>query len=606
MARSSAVGDVARAQKSVLLGVLLIAPVVYANGAMSPFGSPKVAALYVAGLLVLALEAAGALTGARTKRLTRWAKAVLAVFAIALIAASLVGTSKPVAVFGIHGRFTGLLPYLAGAACLFAAARVFSSRDVPQIAAVLAAAGTMVSLYAVLQGAGVLERFATPDGAEFGGVSATLGNPNFVSGFLAVTVSLTVWLGVATPRAAYRAAAAGMAVLQVVGLVLSASSQGLVAGAAGVGLVLLGRTLDWPAKTRIRAQLALAAGASVGLAGVAAGLAGAGPLRALGEQVSFQLRLWYWEAAVAMWQDLPLLGVGMDHYGSYYREYRPRPAVLASADLAAGNNAAHSVPLQMLAQGGIVLAAAYVFLIVFTAWALARALRGATGSMRFAVVGLGAAWVAYLVQSLVSIDAPVLLLIHFVLAGAIWSVSPLAVWSAPKQRSRPKRSSQSTVVAVCLGILACGIGLLPLVADLAAKGEGDATSRLAGLERAVRLAPWESTYRLEHARVLAEAGQLEASIASLEKAVALDPRNINAVITLARSLTGAGRPDAARSWYERALAIEPQHPDMKVEVARFESDQGNRERALGLLTEAIAVQPQHAAAAELRDELVPQ
>ncbi len=55
-----------------------------------------------------------------------------------------------------------------------------------------------------------------------------------------------------------------------------------------------------------------------------------------------------------------MTGVGLDRYGAYYRSVRPA----AAAEAANFTDAAHSVPLHLLATGGLLVALPYVALVL--------------------------------------------------------------------------------------------------------------------------------------------------------------------------------------------------------------------------------------------------
>jgi hypothetical protein len=64
------------------------------------------------------------------------------------------------------------------------------------------------------------------------------------------------------------------------------------------------------------------------------------------------VRLNYWRAAVRMWLDHPLLGVGLDQYGVYYTHYKNIAGWAVRR--------AHNLYLQLLADGGILLLGSFL------------------------------------------------------------------------------------------------------------------------------------------------------------------------------------------------------------------------------------------------------
>lgn len=143
---------------------------------------------------------------------------------------------------------------------------------------------------------------------------------------------------------AHPRALVGAAVLVVValGLVVSRSKGALVSGAVVIcaALLLAPGLRRHRRKLLVACAIGVAALTCVGLIAVALG-----PERA-GVGLSLTVRLEYWEAAWGMWQDAPLRGLGINHFREYYSSYK---SIRAEEALHA-----HSAPLQLLAETGVV------------------------------------------------------------------------------------------------------------------------------------------------------------------------------------------------------------------------------------------------------------
>lgn len=152
------------------------------------------------------------------------------------------------------------------------------------------------------------------------------------------------------------------------------------------------------------------------------GLASIGPLSILGEQRTLRLRRYYWEAGVAMFLDDPVAGVGPGRYGANYRAFRTEEAALNSGEFTVSADAAHSVPLDMFAQGGLLAGLAYLVVVGLIAGVIISGFRRLEGRDRLLLGAFAGAWAAYQVQSLVSIDVAPLAAAHWLLAGAIVAI----------------------------------------------------------------------------------------------------------------------------------------------------------------------------------------
>lgn len=187
--------------------------------------------------------------------------------------------------------------------------------------------------------------------------------------------------------------AAAVVWVLALGLVLSKSKGAVVSAALVVGaLLLLAPSLKrYRKRLLIAAACGLAALTSVGL--IALWL---GPERA-GVGLSLTVRLEYWEAALGMWQEAPLRGLGPNQFREYYSAYKATQAEEALH--------AHNAPLQLLAETGLIglglfgaLLAAFVRPGLSTAWSAVREVSGPAepGPLRldagFAGAGLALGW----------------------------------------------------------------------------------------------------------------------------------------------------------------------------------------------------------------------
>jgi hypothetical protein len=82
----------------------------------------------------------------------------------------------------------------------------------------------------------------------------------------------------------------------------------------------------------------------------------------LGNDIQVQIRGQFWLAATRQFFSSPLTGVGPDHYGSYYEQYRTVLSVQNNPTLLA--NDAHAAPAQTLATLGILGIIAFVLLLI--------------------------------------------------------------------------------------------------------------------------------------------------------------------------------------------------------------------------------------------------
>jgi hypothetical protein len=167
--------------------------------------------------------------------------------------------------------------------------------------------------------------------------------------------------------------------------------------------------------------LSLSSGAIAGIFSIL-GMLQVGPLQDLLYKGSVSVRGYYWRAGIEMFQQNPLMGVGMDRYGAYFKEYREVGYPLAYGfDITSSN--AHNTFIQFFATGGFLLGTTYLLLNGFILWRGIAGVRQFTGNNRLLITGLLAAWVAFHSQSLISIDNIGVSIWGWVLGGSIIGLS---------------------------------------------------------------------------------------------------------------------------------------------------------------------------------------
>jgi tetratricopeptide (TPR) repeat protein/O-antigen ligase len=604
----------------VLGAAVVLTCVMFLSDASDPVNVVKLAALLVCAVVLAGLAVARVVRD-RVLHLPTGAPAVVGVALLgALLLATVVAPHTPTAVEGTLGRNSGLLAYGAAVLLYLVALRVL---DVGTSRAVLFGvllAGAFTGLYGLLQYRGV-DAIAWSN--PFNPVIAALGNPDFASGYLGIAAPAAAWGALWTGWHAVLRVLSGLTLLLLLGVAaVSSAVQGPLAAAAGLTVLLVAWLLGAGDRVRRPGLVALAVAAVLALLVLVAGVLGAGPASGFFSGISYRARTWYWEAALTMFGSSPIWGVGLDSYGTRWRVDRP---VQVPRELGGDHfsDAAHSVPLQMLAQGGLVLGLAYLALVVLVAVCLVRGLRRLDGQDRLQLGALGGCWAAYQLQSVVSIDQVPLLVVHFVLSGAVVAASgavrlrevrlpgALPVAAPPTGRRRgpslaPRRRALTVGDQVALGaVVLVGLflawtAITPVRASRAAyaggaaAAQGDGPAAVADYERAIDLAPHVSAYRTSLGLIYNQSGRPDDALATYRGAAAADPFDIGAVRTTGRLEQAAGQDDEAARWFERAVRLDPTNPDTVLDLAKFRLQHSGAQEALTLLTKGVADVPGNA------------
>lgn len=599
------------------LSVLLVgAPVGFWRATYDVFNTFK-ATLIATCVLAMVLIAAYRVSRTRRLELPRSPVVVCAaVLAVAFVVATLVSPQPFLSIVGRPGRHTGLFMYLTYLALFAMCTRLYRDHTPAAVVKTLLGAAVPVTLYGLLQAAGI-----DPLGWQLveGGppVFSTFGNANFYAAFLGVVVPVAVWGALTgTWSTPWRVGSGVLAVAATVGAYASNSQQGPGVAVLGSAFVLAVWVAASPSLARGAKAGLLGGGAVLGVAGVAALAAGVGPLGGLRQSLADSLgtRTPKWGTALDIWRDNPVAGVGLERFADYFFAYRP--AWLAAEDgLRRSTDTPHNIPLDMLVNGGALLFLAYVAFVGLTGWALARGLARNSGEDRLLLAGLGGAWLAYQVQSLVSIDVPPVAVLHYVLAGLIvgmgtrpdlWTVTlpgaretttSTSKSSKAKARVRTPRvaiAPASPVVAGALAVVAVAALVVlttPVRADLAAaraqQDQGDVEASVAAYDQAAATAFWEARYPALEGAYRTGQEDPEGALAAHLEALEREPRTLSHALNVARLQAALDQDDAADASWERVLEIDPTTPEVLAEAGRYRLSRGDVGGARQLVERAV-------------------
>ena len=296
--------------------------------------------------------------------------------------------------FGIPGRNTGVLTYLSFAIVAFAAFLVSEVSVIKRVLTLTLCIGFILSIYGILQEIGK-EPFPYVNTYE-SNVFGTFGNPNFQSAFLGIVAVLAFSaLFISNSKSYNRIFYAALLILSLLGIYQTNSIQGFFNFLIGSTFFIL---LLAYSKKLYRASITIAILLLFGLVNVILSFIQVGPLADLIYKGSMSARVYYWDTALRIWSDYPVTGVGLDQYGDWLRVYRTAEEV--QRNLIADSS--HSVYLDILSGGGILLFVPFVFFTLFALRAIIRVMRrDAPPPIEFLIlVGL---WLAHQAQSLISI-----------------------------------------------------------------------------------------------------------------------------------------------------------------------------------------------------------
>lgn len=429
--------------------------------------------------------------------------------------------------YGAFGRNTGLLTYLSLVVVLIGVVFVSSHAFIRKLIWALIATGILNALYGLAQWAGLdLFNWDNP----YNPVIGTFGNPNFLSAHLGIatlaSMSLLLGLGASLPA---RALLLFNITLSLFVIYQSDSSQGLLIFALGATVVFYYRFLAG-LRLSLFKYLYWGVVSGLSLAGVF-GILNKGPLAAFLYQDSVSYRGDYWRAGWKMTLDNPLFGVGLDSYGNWYRFSRSQAAALRRGPDVTSNSA-HNVFLDISSNGGFFLLIAYLLILALVIRSAIRILKRAEGFDALGVA-LISSWLAYLIQSVISINQLGLAIWGWTLSGAIIGYDLYRdqpqIGRAKQRKAKPGEQVPPSLVLTAA--LSLGIGILvaiwPVSQDISyreALESGDAVK----IERAADKFPRSAHYYSYTANILQENELDQRALVLIKKAIKENPRDFNA------------------------------------------------------------------------------
>jgi O-antigen ligase len=386
--------------ESTRLWIILGGPAfvtLYFNSQMrDPFNSPKFMILLLLGFWLTGHLISSFKLFELNKNLKRYLQ-VLLLFVLLYFVAAIASPDKYTAFIGIYQRRNGFLMYLCLALLSLSAALFVKFSHLRRLINILLVTSLALVTYGFLQSNG--KDFVNWNN-PYNSVISTLGNPNFAAAVMAIFATLLFCFAFVTELGKARQSLFLITSLSFLYLIYQSNSrQGLLA--FGFGLAFFFVYLSF-IRTRILGFI------SLGLALIVSSLAifgmlQSGPLANLLYKPSVSVRGYYWRAAIEMMRDYPIFGVGIDKYGSFFREYREIGYPLNYGFNITSTNA-HNVPLQIASTGGIFLGVAYLVVNLFILVIAIKRVRTLIGSERVVYLAIFSGWLAFQAQSIISID----------------------------------------------------------------------------------------------------------------------------------------------------------------------------------------------------------
>jgi hypothetical protein len=394
---------------------------------------------------------------------------VLATFSTILSEAPLVQN-----LYGVYGRNNGLIMYLAMGIFAIASSILSSKKHLEKILISFALAGAVNLVYGGW--VAIFGDFIAWNNI-YGDLLGTFGNPNFMGSFLGMLFGIILAYTVA-PTLDVKLRLVGFFLLGLTFFEITETSavQGVVL--SGGAIFLCGFFWIWKhLQNKVLLLIYSLLGSILGLLATLGALQ-IGPLTSLVYKRSVSLRGAYWNAGIETGMNNLVSGAGMDSFGNWYRRTRSLNAVTDTPGAEVTTNAAHNVPIDFFANGGIPLALAY---LVLTSATLVSIYKISMREKKYdpLTVALIIGWICYQTQSIISINQIGLAIWGWVFSGAIIALERLTRTDTDSEnisnkvtlaKSKQKKNVSNFDATGLRALLGMAIGIMlfipPFSADL--------------------------------------------------------------------------------------------------------------------------------------------
>lgn len=521
---------------------------------------------------------------------------LLTFFVIANFIAFLFTDIKYVGFFGDTQRRNGFITYLSLAIVMLASALFFRIGSIRGLIKTILVLGLLLGLYGILQSNGNdFIQWNNP----YNSVILTLGNPNFASATLALIAVMTLSTAFNKQiKRVIRVFAILLTFLLVFVIYQSNSRQGLLSFFIGFNVFLTIYLFTKSKKYGITCVLLSTPVLIISILGMLQ----VGPFTRFLYKPSVSIRGHYWRAAVEMFKENPFVGVGIDRYGAYFREFREVDYALNYGWQITSSNA-HNTFLQFFATGGILLGLSYLILMFYVFKCAVQNIKFFDGSEKLFVASLFAGWVSFQAQSIVSIDNIGISIWNWVLGGAIVGISTNTSLDSKVNivEGKNRRPNQLDLSRFIISV-SCVVIVIPLVFTQY-RNENNAfkSSLVYNIQDPAQKNSYKElnlttinslfidpSYALNSANNLILNGFSIEGMQVLKDLHQKDPRNLNVLYSLVFESEKSGDFDSALKYQSEILKLDPWDAPNILKLANLYKALGQKEDSIAMLEKIIS------------------
>lgn len=550
----------------IILSTLLLVPVsIDLNDNFSPFNGPKLLLMTMSASLLFPLLVHRLLFQIQPRNLrivSALATLVLFWMSLSLI---LNDDSLDERIFGIYGRNLGALTFVS-TLFIFLGSLFFEQKLQRFLAASTLISVFCVSTYFTMQKYGL--DFIAWEDIYSGTPSSTLGNPNYVSSLIAMSLAFPLTYLILSQKKNLAFLLLSFSTLSwgAIILVWTNAVQGFLITIATLIILI---SVRWPVLTLkgdsgwgkgaliVSSSLLLALFVFLDL-----------PSKFLRSN-EVVVRLDYWRASIRMIEESPILGFGFDSFGDYYLKFRDMDAVTRSAGLF--TDSPHNIVLELANYLGLPAAILYILLALHIAKLSFTYIKRVGHSEKVLFLPLFCFWIGFHIQSMLNPSSLVMLTLGSIYSGVLFSIvsrsgTPAKIGNEQNYLIGIKRFGNSFTYKIGMILLSTvlltqvfQLGYAPLKKDRAfadAAREGDGGKLIWAAES------WPFVYALHEltARTLLENGYSDLALPLAKEMTEINPRNIRGWKLISEiSSDVMARSDALL----RMRSLDPLNPELK-------------------------------------------
>jgi O-antigen ligase len=577
-----------------------------------PFNAPKMYLLMLSSVIVVSFLVfqEKSIHKAKSKNLiTACMSLFLTIFAVQVLFTDL----KYVAIFGDNLRQLGFLTYLGFVVFMLATIKFFKFEARRLFYNAILVLSAFYVVYGIMQYSGN-DPFNWIN--QYNPIIGTLGNPNYASALMAILATLCFsFFFDQEMKSAQRILFVAVSLLLAFVVYLTDASQGLLAMAAGVGLFVAVKLFKFKPVLGIASFITLIAGATVVLAGILQ----SGPLERFLYKPSVTLRGYYWRSGLEMLQSNWLTGVGIERFGVHFRQnVDPEFPIKFGYELMTTN--AHNVPIQLFATGGVFLGLAYLAILSLVLFYAVLGIHKLSGNRLNLCIGLFAAWAAYQLQSVVSIDNIGLTIWGWVLGGAIIGLVTSSIFGENTTTGRQsnliaRKKSGASLQPLVIGVMLIFSLILVLRLTQAesimfknrtqfnqVSTQGQDTLQT-DLNLVINDPLAQPYYKIQAADMFFMLGNSQEAITAAEKVLRQDPINPTYIGVLATMFEASGRFNEAIDQRIELSKYDPNNAKNYLQLIKLYKQVGDITNATQMLNKIVSLTPSSEVANLARREL---